>query len=103
MTTRSVLSHPAPAPAAAGPEIRFYQISEGRHAWYAITTGRLVAAATRSFARACQYYAWECGVPRAQIGGPTHQVADARELSQDLAQMVQENEGVGGERGDDCG
>jgi hypothetical protein len=77
-------------PAAQAPEIRFYQVGEGPRTWYAVTCGRLVAAATRSFARACQYYAWERGVPRAQIGGPTHQVADARELSRSVHQQGQE-------------
>ena len=79
-----------PAPATAGQEIRFYQIASGKHTWYAITTGRLVAAATRDYGRAAQYYAWERGVPRSQIGGPTHQVADARELSISLASQGKE-------------
>jgi len=78
------------SPTLATQEIRFYQIGAGRQVWYAITTGRLVAAATRSYARACQYYAWERGVPRAQIGGPTHCVADAGELSRSVHQMGQE-------------
>ena len=79
-----------PAPALQTPDIRFYQIASGKHIWYAITTGRLVAAATRHYGRACQYYAWERGIPRTQVGGPTHRVADAQALAASLANPQQE-------------
>lgn len=80
-----------PASALQTPEIRFYQIAAGRRAWYAITAGKLLVSATRSHARAAQYYAWERGIPRAQVNGPTHRVADAKALSVSLANQEQED------------
>lgn len=79
------------APATQTQDIRFYQIASGKHVWYAITRGNRVAAATRDYGRACQYYAWERGIPRTQVGGPTHQVADAKALSVSLASQEQED------------
>jgi hypothetical protein len=86
--TSAVLNPPTPGAGAL--DIRFYQIAAGKGAWYAITAGKLLVSATRHYGRAAQYYAWERGVPRSQIGGPTHRVADVQELSVSLANQEQE-------------
>lgn len=86
--TSAVLNPPTPD--ATAQDIRFYQIAAGKGAWYAITAGKLLVSATRSYARAAQYYAWERGIPRTQVGGPTHRVADAQALAVSLANQEQE-------------
>lgn len=88
--TSAVLNPPTPGTGAQ--DIRFYQIAAGKGAWYAITAGKLLVSATRSYARAAQYYAWERDIPRAQVGGPTHRVADAQALAADLAGAAQGKE-----------